>query len=208
MNSNNTYRLLLGWCFLVSLVENTTQPPPVTSKTFSIRKRKSGVRRSCPDPHNRNLHVDFRVTHQAVLAQCVVQSLGSVTGHVSQPLLHRPFFAFWFMGQISRWCNVTKLCFTSLICNRNRALSLWERDNSLTLALDVGTSLLKPIDYLSALWPCPGKSSSHCSGSALSRRALEQRYRLRVIREQLATACRKAGRPQPPPNPPDIVLSN
>lgn len=59
-----------------------------------------------------------------------------------------------FMGQISRWCDLRKLCFTSLICNRNRALSLWER--SLTLALDVGAALFKPIDYLGALWPCPG----------------------------------------------------
>ena len=63
------------------------------------------------------------------------------------------------MGQISRWSDVEMPYFTSLICDRNRALSLWERDNSLALALDVGTALFKPIDYLSALWPCPGKFS-------------------------------------------------
>ncbi|KAH0832014.1 hypothetical protein J3R83DRAFT_12919 [Lanmaoa asiatica] len=74
--------------------------------------------------------------HQANVAQRVVQSLAAVTGNGSHTLVHRPFFAFWFMSQISR------------------ALSLWERDNSLTLALDVGTALFKPIDYLSALWPC------------------------------------------------------
>ncbi|KAF8555733.1 hypothetical protein OG21DRAFT_1507366 [Imleria badia] len=112
------------------------------------------------------------LTHQAIVAQRIVQSLGSVTGHASQPLLHRPFFAFWFMGQISR------------------ALSLWERDNSLTLALDVGTVLFKPVDYLSALWPCP-----------------EQRNRFQVIREQFAAACKKAGRPLPP-SPAENVVWN
>ncbi|KAG8214553.1 hypothetical protein J3R82DRAFT_9614 [Butyriboletus roseoflavus] len=76
------------------------------------------------------------LTHQANVAQRVVQSMGAVTGNGSSTLVHRPFFAFWFMSQI------------------NRALSLWECDNSLTLALDVGTALFGPIDYLSALWPC------------------------------------------------------
>ncbi|KAG6377047.1 hypothetical protein JVT61DRAFT_1096 [Boletus reticuloceps] len=107
------------------------------------------------------------LTHQGVLAERVVQSLGSVTGNTSQPLLHRPFFVFWFMGQISR------------------ALALWERDNSLTLALDVCAAFFRPIDYLSALWP-----------------SLEQRRRLQEIRERFAAACEDAGRQLLSPSPP------
>ncbi|KAG9315829.1 hypothetical protein JVU11DRAFT_3478 [Chiua virens] len=75
------------------------------------------------------------LTHQANVAQRIVESLAAVTGHPSHQLMHRPFYAFWFMNQISR------------------ALSVWECDNSLTLALDVCTALFKPVDYLSALWP-------------------------------------------------------
>ncbi|KAF8442969.1 hypothetical protein L210DRAFT_3534542 [Boletus edulis BED1] len=112
------------------------------------------------------------LTHQGVLAERVVQSLGSVTGNASQPLLHRPFFVFWFMGQISR------------------ALALWERDNSLTLALDVCAALFRPIDYLSALWP-----------------SLEQRRRLQEIRERFAAACENAGRQLLSPSPPEVIIS-
>ncbi|KAF9241190.1 hypothetical protein BU15DRAFT_87399 [Melanogaster broomeanus] len=111
------------------------------------------------------------LTHQANVAQRVVHGMGAVTGHASHTLLHRPFFAFWFMSQISR------------------ALSLWECDNSLTLALDVCIAFFKPIDYLTVLWPCP-----------------EQRRRSQSLRAQLAEACKKAGRPGPLPPAPEIVL--
>ncbi|KIJ64647.1 hypothetical protein HYDPIDRAFT_112046 [Hydnomerulius pinastri MD-312] len=111
------------------------------------------------------------LTHQANVAQRVVHGMGAVTGQAANTLLHRPFFAFWFMSQISR------------------ALSLWECDNSLTLALDVCIAFFKPIDYLSVLWPCP-----------------EQRKRSQRLREQLTEACKTAGRPPPPPCPPEIAL--
>ncbi|KAF8842166.1 hypothetical protein BDN67DRAFT_899803 [Paxillus ammoniavirescens] len=111
------------------------------------------------------------LTHQANVAQRVVHGMAAVTGQASHTLLHRPFFAFWFMSQISR------------------ALSLWECDNSLTLALDVCIAFFKPIDYLSALWPCP-----------------EQRHRTQNLRKQLGEACKKAGRPPPAPCPPQIAL--
>ncbi|KAF9221637.1 hypothetical protein BS17DRAFT_785095 [Gyrodon lividus] len=108
--------------------------------------------------------------HQANVAQRLVHGMGTVTGQASHTLLHRPFFAFWFMSQISR------------------ALSLWEGDNSLTLALDVCITFFRPIDYLSALWPCP-----------------EQRRRSQILREQLTEACEKAGRPLPDPCPLELA---
>lgn len=80
------------------------------------------------------------LTHQATVAKQVMHGLHTVTGQGgSGSLTQRPFFVFWFMSQISR------------------ALSLWGCDNTLTVALDVSKALLAPIDYLTALWPCPGK---------------------------------------------------
>jgi hypothetical protein len=95
--------------------------------------------------------------HQATVARQVMHGLHTVTGQQGKDggnLCHRPFFVFWFMGQISR------------------ALTLWESDNSLTTALEVSKNLLPPIDYLTALWPCP-----------------EQRLRYHRLREQLDRAC-------------------
>ncbi|KAH7885280.1 hypothetical protein F5I97DRAFT_1884201 [Phlebopus sp. FC_14] len=108
--------------------------------------------------------------HQANVAQRVVDGMGAVTGHAANTLLHRPFFAFWFMSQITR------------------ALSLWQYDNSLTLALDVCLVFFKPIDYLSVLWPCEAQTHS-----------------AEVLRQQLAQACKIAGRRPPPPSP-EITL--
>ncbi|KAH7911716.1 hypothetical protein BJ138DRAFT_1006003 [Hygrophoropsis aurantiaca] len=110
------------------------------------------------------------LSHQANVAQRVVHGFHAVTGQPANTLMHRPFFIFWFMSQISR------------------ALILWDCDNSLTLALDVCIALFKPVDYLSALWPCP-----------------EQRMRSKKLREQLIRACVIAGRP--PPSPPTQEVS-
>jgi len=43
-----------------------------------------------------------QVTHQASVAQRAVHALGAVTGNATHSLMHRPFFIFWFMSQISR----------------------------------------------------------------------------------------------------------
>ncbi|KZP29115.1 hypothetical protein FIBSPDRAFT_908426 [Athelia psychrophila] len=78
------------------------------------------------------------LTHQATVAQQVMLGLHTVTGQGSKgSITYRPFFAFWFMSQI------------------NRALSLWDLDRTLTVALDVSKALIAPIDQLSAIWPCP-----------------------------------------------------
>jgi len=74
--------------------------------------------------------------HQANVSKRAVESLAAVTGHTSLTLAQRPFFVFWFMGQISR------------------ALFLWECDKTLTLALDVCTDFFEPVYFLSSLWPC------------------------------------------------------
>ncbi|KAG1745927.1 uncharacterized protein EDB91DRAFT_1049694 [Suillus paluster] len=78
------------------------------------------------------------LSHQANVAQRVVLGMSAVTGNATHSLMHRPFFVFWFLSQIGR------------------ALTLWDCDNTLTLALDVCTAFFKPIDYLNALWPSKG----------------------------------------------------
>ncbi|KAF8644423.1 hypothetical protein AX16_008483 [Volvariella volvacea WC 439] len=77
------------------------------------------------------------LNHQAAVAGRFMQGLHTITGNLHNLLARRPFFVFWFMGQISR------------------SLSLWHCDPTLIIALDVCKALLPPIDYLSVLWPCP-----------------------------------------------------
>ncbi|KAJ7301656.1 hypothetical protein DFH08DRAFT_906612 [Mycena albidolilacea] len=104
------------------------------------------------------------LSHQTTVAQHFMSGLHTVTGNSSNNLSRRPFFVFWFMGQVSR------------------GLTLWQCDNSMTIALDVCKTLLAPIDYLTALWPCA-----------------EQRYRYDSLREDLNAACKLAGISPPPP---------
>ncbi|KAJ8520701.1 hypothetical protein ONZ45_g2523 [Pleurotus djamor] len=117
---------------------------------------------------NRNKAEEW-LKHQAAVARRVMVGLSTVTGHSSNLLLRRPFFVFWFMGQVAR------------------ALTLWESDNTLTAALINCKALLAPIDYLTALWPCP-----------------EQRSRYVRLRDRLTSACISAG--EAPPSPLDLSL--
>ena len=78
------------------------------------------------------------MSHQVVVMNHLMEGLPKVTGHSSGSVVHRPFFVFWFMGQISR------------------ALTLWSLDNSLLIALDVGKAIVVPIEYLMSLFPCDG----------------------------------------------------
>jgi len=48
---------------------------------------------------------------------------------------------WWFMGQIYR------------------ALTLWQLDNSLTIALDVCRAFLEPIEYLIGFYPGPAQKN-------------------------------------------------
>ncbi|KAJ7677492.1 hypothetical protein B0H17DRAFT_944826 [Mycena rosella] len=104
------------------------------------------------------------LSHQANVAQQFMGGLHTITGNARNSLSQRPFYVFWFMAQVSR------------------GLTLWECDNSMTVALDVCKNLLAPIDYLTALWPCE-----------------EQRYRYESLRERLRDACDIAGVAPPPP---------
>lgn len=109
---------------------------------------------------------DEWLRYQTTVAQRVMQGLNKVTGQAANVLAKRPLFVFHFMAQVSR------------------TLSLWARDNTYVEALEVSKALLPPIDYLSALWPCP-----------------EQRSRYERLRAELNEACYIAGiTPPPPPN--------
>ena len=104
------------------------------------------------------------LSHQAEVGQRFMLGLHTVTGNANNLLARRPFFVFWLMGQISR------------------SLSLWQCENSLTLALNACKALLPPTEYLTALWPCT-----------------EQRMRYEALRDQVEQACFVAGVPPPPP---------
>lgn len=71
----------------------------------------------------------------------LMEGLPKVTGHSGSSVVYRPFFPFWFMGQIFR------------------ALTLWSTDNSLFVALEVGKAIVGPIEYLMTLFPCDGALS-------------------------------------------------
>ncbi|KAN0137153.1 hypothetical protein V8E53_005150 [Lactarius tabidus] len=67
----------------------------------------------------------------------------TVTGNTKNHLVLRPAFVWWFIGQICR------------------ALTLWEHDNSLTIALDVCQAFLEPVEFLTTIYP--GPSAYHVS---------------------------------------------
>lgn len=50
----------------------------------------------------------YVVTHQAIVAERFMFGLHTVTGNASNLLARRPFFVFWFMGQIHR-CVLSQL---------------------------------------------------------------------------------------------------
>ena len=62
------------------------------------------------------------------------------------------------------------MCFCYDVSNETfRALTLWHCDNSLTVALEMSKTLLRPMEYLMELWPCPSKFSN---GSKFIRKLL------------------------------------
>jgi len=72
---------------------------------------------------------------QGQRAKAVVQHMHAITGNTKNTLVQRPWFLWWFMGQVSR------------------ALTLWQHDNSLTIALDVCKAFLEPIKFLTTVYP-------------------------------------------------------
>jgi hypothetical protein len=43
------------------------------------------------------------VLHQATVAKRMMQGLHTVTGHKQNVLAQRPFFVWWFLGQVARY---------------------------------------------------------------------------------------------------------
>ena len=50
-----------------------------------------------------SMNIIFLVTHQASVAQRFMFGLHTITGNSTNLLARRPFFVFWFMGQIHRF---------------------------------------------------------------------------------------------------------
>ena len=44
----------------------------------------------------------YLVFHQATVAKRIMHGLHTVTGHKQNVLAQRPFFVWWFMGQVAR----------------------------------------------------------------------------------------------------------
>jgi hypothetical protein len=101
--------------------------------------------------------------HQAAVAGHFMSGLQTTASNSDDLLVQRPFLAFCYMSQI------------------HRALSLWECDNTLTIALEVCKALIRGIDYLTALWP-----------------SSEQRYHYESLRDKVTSTCYNAG-VEPPP---------
>lgn len=135
----------------------------------TARRQKSGVRTQS-DQESPWRSINSLVTHQSNMAKRFMAGLHTVTGLASNLLARRPFFLFWFMAQISRYVN---LVFPPTPEHHNdasrSALSLWDCDHSLTLALDLCRALLAPIEYLTALWPCSGEQIKFRPVSQLTR---------------------------------------
>ncbi|KAJ3710147.1 hypothetical protein EV361DRAFT_336843 [Lentinula raphanica] len=96
-------------------------------------------------------------------------SIQEITDPRGHQLTRRPFQATWFSNQLS-------------IC-----LMLFHHDQSLIPALELGKSILVPIDVMNALWPCP-LQQRHCA----------------ILREQLTKACNAAG--IDPPSDPEFSI--
>ena len=84
----------------------------------TVKKLRSGV---CPSPLPKALPslTMFQVTHQAAVAERFMLGLHTITGNLNNLLARRPFFVFWFMGQISRYVLFHR-CFSGL---RERSIS-------------------------------------------------------------------------------------
>ncbi|KZT73776.1 hypothetical protein DAEQUDRAFT_661448 [Daedalea quercina L-15889] len=85
---------------------------------------------------------DEWLTHHDSMARRAMYGLHTVTGQPTSCLSGRPFYVFWYMGQVSR----------------SGMIALWSNDNTLLIALQACKSLFAPLEYLLALWPCEGRS--------------------------------------------------
>ncbi|TFY53050.1 hypothetical protein EVJ58_g9664, partial [Rhodofomes roseus] len=92
---------------------------------------------------------DEWLTHHDSMARRTMYGLHTITGQPTSSLSGRPFYVFWFMGQISRMA---------------RMIALWSSDHTLLIALQACKSLFAPLEYLIALWPCQGGVTNSGNG--------------------------------------------
>jgi hypothetical protein len=78
---------------------------------------------------------------------------------------------------------------------------LWSYDNTLYVALEVCKAMLEPIEYLYALFPCPGEPkclSGFCAAVLILSFIVLMR-RVEAIKQETVNACITAGVPPPEP---------
>jgi len=99
---------------------NELRQGPLRAEAFEILRRKA----------------EEWITHHNSMAKRTMLGLHTVTGQPTSALSLRPFYLWWFIGQISR------------------IIKLWSGDHSLAVALQACKSLFELVEYLMALWPC------------------------------------------------------
>jgi len=67
-----------------------------------VGRLKNGVRQIFVTKASPESLLFSPVTHQATVAERYMHGLHTVTGMANNLLAQRPFFVFWFMGQIHR----------------------------------------------------------------------------------------------------------
>jgi len=112
---------------------------------------------------------DEWLTHHDSMARRTMYGLHTITGQPTSSLSGRPFYVFWFMGHVTRMA---------------RMIALYSTDHTLLIALQACKSLLAPLEYLIALWPCD-----------------EIHRRFNQLRERLIEVCQIASIAPPVPAP-------
>ncbi|KAH8813910.1 hypothetical protein DL96DRAFT_1625651 [Flagelloscypha sp. PMI_526] len=131
-----------------------------------------------PGPMFNRKQAEAWLYYQDATLKRVKMSLSNMNEVPADEVRRRPGILLWFHHQL-------------VVC-----LFLWRRDQSLNNALNLGKSLLGPIDTLNSLWP--------------SKYLRDQKE---ILRNRLGEACRMAGLPLPEPSvvspaPPSITPAN
>ncbi|KAH8119434.1 hypothetical protein DFH11DRAFT_1501181 [Phellopilus nigrolimitatus] len=127
--------------------------------SYEFRRRLQNIDVGTSPKFNRRQAEDW-IYYQAQTAQRFKDILHNGRDPMSQVLMRRPFYVWWFMSQLAI------------------SMSLWVYDNTLLQALDLCKAFLVPLDVLSALWPCAVQRdqyltlrkelTDHCSKAGVS----------------------------------------
>ncbi|KAN0102410.1 hypothetical protein V8E52_011968, partial [Russula decolorans] len=119
---------------------------------------------------------------QGKRVKAIIFTIYTTTDSQELNILQRPWYMFWFMGQIYR------------------TLTLWKCDKSLTIALDVCKAFLELIEYLITFYPGPGTSHmSHCLINPAYLCLSAQQKRIEGLRGLLLATLASAGGYVPTP---------